>query len=349
MSHTCPLLDIRFCVAEAAVDRCHTKNYYHRPHSGVTCGIILKSGSKSDPIGAPSNPPERSSLLTVMARKKPGVSSMSEENLRLDGKAAIVTGSSRGIGAAIARKLAEAGASVVLSAPEDEEENLREVRDEIVDADHDGTAVFTYCDVTDIDAVAALGEETVDQFGSVDILVNNAGGGIPAPMKDIDTELWNKVISLNLGGTFNCLNTIGRQMTEQGGGGAIVNMASMAGETGYPGMSPYAASKAAIINLTRSIASEWSVYDVRVNAVAPGSVATERIAERLDHQSADEIDRETVARRVGKPEEIADVVRFLASPAASYVTAETYNVAGVPNFERRREVLDVNDGSSTII
>jgi 3-oxoacyl-[acyl-carrier protein] reductase len=272
---------------------------------------------------------------------------MTDETLRLDEKSAVVTGSSRGIGAAIARKLAEAGASVVLSAPEDEEEELREVRDEIIDADHDGTAVYTYCDVTDRDAVAALGEETVDKFGSVDILVNNAGGGIPAPMEDIDAELWNKVISLNLGGTFNCINTIGRQMTEHGG--SIVNVASMAGVTGYPGMSPYAASKAAIINLTRSIACEWSVYDVRVNAIAPGSVATERIADRLDHPSADEIDRETVARRVGKPEEIADVVRFLASPAASYVTAETYNVAGVPNFERRREVLDVNDGSSTII
>lgn len=272
---------------------------------------------------------------------------MSDDLFRLDNKSAIVTGSSRGIGAAIARELAEAGASVVLSAPEDEEDELRCVRDEIRDADNEGTAVFTFCDVTDPDAVAALGEETLDEFGSIDVLVNNAGGGIPAPMKDIDADLWNKVISLNLGGTFNCINHIGQQMIEDGG--SIVNVASMAGVTGYPGMSPYAASKAAIINLTRSIACEWSVYDVRVNAIAPGSVATERIADRLDHPSADEIDRGTVARRVGKPEEIANVARFLASPAASYVTAETYNVAGVPDFERRREVLDVNDGSSTLI
>jgi 3-oxoacyl-[acyl-carrier protein] reductase len=272
---------------------------------------------------------------------------MSDAMFRLDGQTAVVTGSSRGIGAAIARDLAEAGASVVLSAPEDEEDELRRLRDEIVDADHDGTAVFTICDVTDPDAVAALGEKTVEEFGSIDVLVNNAGGGIPSPMKDIDAELWNKVISLNLGGTFNCINHIGQRMIEDGG--SIVNVASMAGVTGHPGMSPYAASKAAIINLTRTIACEWSVYDVRVNAVAPGSVATERIADRLDHPSADEIDRETVARRVGKPEEIANVVRFLASPASSYVTAETYPVAGVPNFERRREVLDINDGSSTII
>lgn len=132
---------------------------------------------------------------------------------------------------------------------------------------------------------------------------------------------------------------------------AFVTGASQAGIDGLPGMSPYGAAKAAIINLTKTIAYEWSVYNVRVNAIAPGSIATERIVDRhgSNYPSADEIDRETVARRVGKPEEVADIARVLASPAASYMTGVTVPVAGVPRHERTTDVKDVNEGESTFI
>lgn len=177
---------------------------------------------------------------------------MSESKFRLDEQTAVVTGSSRGIGEAIARELAEAGAAVVLSAPEDERERLERLRDELIDADHDGTATYAICDVTDRNAVEALADETITEFGSVDVLVNNAGGGIPTPIKDLSAERWEKVVSLNLTGTFNCINIVGQHICD--GGGSIVNLASRAGIDGFPGMSPYGAAKAAIINLTKTVA-----------------------------------------------------------------------------------------------
>ena len=271
------------------------------------------------------------------------------DTFSLAGETAVVTGSSSGIGEAIAREFAEAGASVVLSAPESERDRLEGLRDEIVDANHDGTATYAICDVTDRDAVEALGDETVAEFGSVDVLVNNAGGGIPTPIKDLTAERWESVVSLNLGGTFNCINLIGQHMLDDGG--SIVNLASRAGIDGLPGMSPYGAAKAGIINLTKTVAHELSVYDIRVNALAPGTIATERIVDRSDgyHPSADEIDRDTVARRVGKPEEVAEIARVLASPAASYMTGVTVPVAGVPRNERTNDVRDVNEGESLFL
>ncbi|WP_255152154.1 SDR family NAD(P)-dependent oxidoreductase [Halorarius halobius] len=262
----------------------------------------------------------------------------------LDGQTVIVTGSSQGLGRAIAERLAATGANLVLCAPESETDELEAVADEIRDADHDGTAVYEACDTTDRDDVESLIEATVDEFGELDVLVNNVGGGIQGPFQDGTKEEWDQVFELNVGSTVNCCDIAQEHLED--GGGAIVNIASMAGIHGLPDLSSYAAAKAAIINFTSSLAYEWSLEDVRVNAVAPGPIVTPRIEKRLDGYFNVDIDRETVARRVGKPEEVAAMVQVLASPASSYVTGETVTVGGVPRHERHKDVQNVNAGES---
>lgn len=262
----------------------------------------------------------------------------------LSGQTVIVTGSSQGLGRATAERLAKTGANLVLCAPESEYDELDTVSTSIREADHEGTAVFETCDTTNQSDVEALIQASVEEFGQLDVLINNVGGGIQGAFQNLTKEDWDQVFELNVGSTVNCCQLAQEHL--QDGGGSVVNIASMAGIHGLPDLSSYAAAKAAIINFTSSLAYEWAIEDVRVNAVAPGPIQTPRIASRLDGYFNEDIGRDTVARRIGLPEEVAAMIQVLASPASSYVTGETLTVGGVPRHERHKDVQDVNAGKS---
>lgn len=275
---------------------------------------------------------------------------MTTEQFGVEGEATIVTGSSRGIGRAIAEKFGADGADVVLCAPEDERGRLDAVADGIDAGPGDGRAVAVACDVTDRDDVEALVEATVGTFGGVDVLVNNVGGDRTAPFDRLSSEQWDEVLELNLDGTFNCTGVAGDHLKD--GGGAVINIASGAGLQGFPNASAYGVAKAGIVNLTETLAHEWAHDDVRVNCIAPGLIATERVLESPEMKDVPDpagIDRGTVARRVGTPEEVADMAQVLASPAASFVTGRTLFVGGVPRLERQFEVTRFGEGENAWI
>ena len=256
---------------------------------------------------------------------------MSTEQFSVDGDVAVVTGGSRGIGRAVAERFVADGVNVVLCSREGNE--VRGVADEIVDASTtDADAVGVECDVRDTDDVASMVDAAVEEFDGVDVLVNNAGTTFTSAFDDIDPEGWMSVVETNLLGTYNCTRAAADPLRD--GGGSVVNVASIAGIRGSPYMSHYGASKAAVINLTRTVAYEWAEFGVRVNCVAPGYVATPPVERNLGIE-ADDVDRENVARQTGLPEEVADVVQFLASPASSYVVGETLTARGRPDLKRR--------------
>ena len=256
---------------------------------------------------------------------------MSTEQFSVAGDAALVTGGSRGIGRAIAERFAADGVNVVLCSRE--ENQVRGVADEIADdADTDADVVGVECDVRDREAVGDLIDAAVEEFGGVDVLVNNAATTFTSSFDDVDPAGWESVLDTNLTGAYNCLQAAADPLRD--GGGHVVNVASVAGLRGSPYMTPYGASKAGLINLTRTLAYEWAEVDVRVNCVAPGYVATPAVEENLGI-AADDVDREAVARQTGLPEEVADLVQFLTSPASSYVVGETLRARGRPDLKRR--------------
>jgi 3-oxoacyl-[acyl-carrier protein] reductase len=243
------------------------------------------------------------------------------------GQTAIVTGASQGIGRSIAERFADDGADVVICSRE--QEKVDEVAATINDRDG-GECLAIECDVTDRDAVDALVEATVEEFGSVDTLVNNAGASFMANFEAISENGWKTIVDINLHGTYHCTQAAGEYMRENGGG-QIVNFASVAGQDGAPFMSHYAAAKAAVVNLTKTLAFEWSEDQVRVNCIAPGFVATPGVESQMG-VSADNIDRSDVDRRIGLEEEIADITQFLSSEASSYVNGQTITAKGVPDI-----------------
>ncbi|MHB9285578.1 SDR family NAD(P)-dependent oxidoreductase [Halobacteriales archaeon Cl-PHB] len=256
-----------------------------------------------------------------------------EERFSVAGKTAIVTGGSSGIGQAIAELFAADGADVVVCSRE--QDNVDPVAETITESDRPGDALAVECDVTDREAVDALVEATVEEFGGLDVLVNNAGASFMAQFDDISENGWKTVVDINLHGTYHCTQAAGDYLAD--GGGAVVNMASVAGEQGAPLMSHYGAAKAGVVNLTASLSQEWADRGVRVNCIAPGFVATPGVEAQMGI-SADTVERHEVERRIGLSEEIADLTRFLASPAASYVVGETVRAAGVPRLDETPDV-----------
>ena len=250
---------------------------------------------------------------------------MSTDQFSVDGRNAIVTGASQGIGRTVAERLAADGANVAIcSRSQDRVDPVAEgIRED------GGTALAVECNVREPDEVAAFVEATVEEFGGVDLLVNNAGGEFVAPFEDISENGWKSIVDLNLHGTFHCIQAAGEHMREDDGG-CIINMSSVNGQHAAPNESHYSASKAAIIRLTETLATEWSKYGIRINCVAPGLIQTPGVAETLGIDSEDMPPRETVDRRIGHTEDIADVVQFLASDAAAFMTGETVTVKGVP-------------------
>ena len=250
---------------------------------------------------------------------------MPTDQFSVAGRNAIVTGASRGIGRTIAERLAADGASVAICSRA--QERVDPVAESI--REDGGAALAVECDVRDREAVDAFVDATVEEFGGVDLLVNNAGGEFVAAFEDISENGWRSIVDLNLHGTFHCTQAAGGHMRADDDG-CVVNISSVNGQHAAPMESHYGAAKAAIIRLTETLAVEWADDGVRVNCVAPGLIQTPGVADTLGIQETDMPPRETVDRRIGHTEDVADVVQFLASDAAAFMTGETVTVKGVP-------------------
>jgi 3-oxoacyl-[acyl-carrier protein] reductase len=246
----------------------------------------------------------------------------------LTSRVAIVTGGGSGIGAAIARLLAEAGADVAIAGRKAEWLEAAAVELHAA-AGRQFLAVPT--DVRDPAAVAQLIERTVEAFGRLDILVNNAGKGWHAPLSKMAADTWRDQVALNLDAAFYGAQAAFPHLKARGNG-AIVNISSLAGIHGSMGVGAYSAAKAGLQQFTRVAAAEWGPHGIRVNAVAPGMIATPLAEANWAKTGFDVAGASTSfpLRRPGRPEEVAHAVVFLASDAASYITGETLAVAGGP-------------------
>jgi len=243
----------------------------------------------------------------------------------LTGKTALVTGASRGIGRAIAVGLAAAGADVALSARN--QQRLDEVRAEVEALGR--KAVVLPADVTDAEACRALAADAVTQLGRIDVLVNNAGGSsYMGPFTELRFSGWEKVMRLNVDSIVHLSQAVGRHMLERGSG-SVVNVASVAGLGGTPSLAPYGASKAAVISLTKSLALEWGVQGVRVNALCPGWTETDLNSDLWGNEELGRAMVEpTALKRWAQAHEMVGPTVFLASDAASYVTGQALVVDG---------------------
>lgn len=242
---------------------------------------------------------------------------------RLDGKVALVTGASSGLGERFARVLHGAGARVVVAA-------RRVDRIEALAAELDG-GVALPLDVGDDAQVAAVVDEVVASLGAIDVLVNNAGIGTPMPAEDEPLDHFRQVLEVNLTGLFHVTQRCGRAMLAGGHGGVVVNIASILGLVASApiAQASYAASKGAVVNLTRELAVQWARRGVRVNAIAPGWFPSEMTAEMFDDESSlTFVRRNAPMARAGEPHELDGALLFLASEASSYVTGHTLVVDG---------------------
>jgi 3-oxoacyl-[acyl-carrier protein] reductase len=244
--------------------------------------------------------------------------------IRLEGKSALVTGASRGIGQACAEILARAGARVAINYRV-ERARAEELARRIVDGGAEAFALGA--DVASHDEAEMMVDETVDRFGSLDILVNNAGIWRGSPVEEISDGEWNRMLGANLTGTFNMIRAAVPYMKKRGGG-RIVNISSTAGQRGEAGHSHYAATKGAVIALTKSLASELAGSGVLTNCVAPGWVETDMTREALAGRERDAILGGIPLGRAARPEEIAGAVLFLVSELATFVNGEVLNVNG---------------------
>lgn len=242
----------------------------------------------------------------------------------LTGKVAIVTGAGLGLGRAISCKLAENGAKVVVNDVNEEtgNETVKIIKEK------GSEAVFVSADISKWDSAKALIEKARETFGGrIDILVNNAGITRDMLVKKMEESDWDLVLNINLKGAFNCCKFATPYMVEQKYG-KIVNLSSRA-HLGNPGQANYSASKAGIIGLTKALALEFGRYNINVNAVAPGMIDTEGVRGLAKYDMVVENAKKiTPLRRIGKPEEVADLVYFLVSENSSYITGEVVHITG---------------------
>jgi NAD(P)-dependent dehydrogenase (short-subunit alcohol dehydrogenase family) len=259
----------------------------------------------------------------------------------LDGRVALVTGASRGIGAAVGRALAGAGAAVVLAA-----RDARALAERVAEIERDGgRALAVPTDIADEQAVRRLVERAVTVFGRLDAACNNAAGSHrpPTPLADIPVEDFDGELRTGLRGTFLSMKYEIPAMLRSGGG-AIVNMASTAGLDAVAGLAGYVSTKHAVIGLTRTAALDYAAHGIRVNALAPGPILTDQLA-RAGEQAQRQAGMAMPMRRIGTPDEVAAAVVWLCSAASSFVTGTTLPIdggklAGTPPFDRRKQGTD---------
>jgi 3-oxoacyl-[acyl-carrier protein] reductase len=242
---------------------------------------------------------------------------------RFEGKAAIVTGASRGIGREIALNLANEGAKVVVNYS-----GSKGKADEVVALikNAGGEAFAVQADVSNPDSVKNMIDETIATFGSIDILVNNAGITRDNLLMRMKEDEWDDVININLKGVFLCTKGVTRQMMRQRAG-KIVNVASIVGVSGNPGQANYVAAKAGVIGLTKTTAKELATRNINVNAVAPGFITTD-MTETLSEDVQKQMLANIPLGKLGSPENVAKTVLFLLSDDAAYITGQTIHVDG---------------------
>lgn len=248
---------------------------------------------------------------------------MSNENL--NNKVAVITGSSRGIGAAIALKLAQDGADIVLNYNSDSskkyiEELIRKIKE------YNREVIAVQADVSKIDEAKNIINEALEEFSKIDILVNNAGINSDNLLLRMSEDDWDKVMNVNLKGVFNCTKAAIRSMMKKRQG-KIINLTSVVGIRGNAGQANYSASKAGVIGFTKSIARELAGRNITANAVAPGFITTD-MTDDIPENSKEELIDEIPLSRIGKGEDVAELVSFLASDRSNYITGQVINVDG---------------------
>jgi 3-oxoacyl-[acyl-carrier protein] reductase len=243
----------------------------------------------------------------------------------LEGKVALVTGGSRGIGRAIAVALGHLGAKVVINYASNESA-ASEAAAAVVEAG--GTAVTKRFDVADAPAVDASVKEIVAAEGGLHILVNNAGIAVNTLVLGAKDADWKRAIDVNLNGTFYCCRAALRPLLKAKEVGRIINITSITGESGSAGQAPYVAAKAAIIGLTKTLAKEYATRGITANAVSPGFIDTDMTANDLPAERRAQLLKEIPLGRVGKPEDVAAAVAFLAGPGGAYITGQVLRVNG---------------------
>lgn len=246
-------------------------------------------------------------------------------NITFNDQVVIVTGGAKGIGRATCDAFASAGANVVLA---DVDLAAAQAAANEIES-QGGRCIAVHVDVRDAASCKALADAVLARFGRIDVLVNNAGISQPHDSATMPEDVWNRIVGINLSGTFFCSQAVAPAMMAQQRG-VILSVASIAAFVGFPGRAPYCASKAGIVALTQVLGCEWAQHNIRVNAVAPGYVMTELVEKNVQRGivSLPAVEGRTPLRRLASPEDIANMLLMLASEQAGYVTGQTVLVDG---------------------
>ena len=241
--------------------------------------------------------------------------------MQLKGKTALVTGSTRGLGKAIALKLAQMGANIVLNGSSDA---IFKTEEEFKSAGYN--VIVSKCDVRNEEDVKQMVSSAVEAFGSIDILVNNAGITKDKPLAMMSVQDWDDVLDVNLKGAFLCIKYVSKVMIKKRAG-KIVNIASVAGRYGNPGQTNYSASKAGLIGMTKTVAKELASRNINCNAVTPGLIQSD-MTDVLPEEVKNNYLKNIPLGRFGTPEDVANVVAFLASEDSNYITGQVIHIDG---------------------